>query len=52
MGTPWHTIKPRARQLHINTWIVYGADIAAYATTLHDALVLWRECMLASQVGA
>lgn len=51
LGTPWHTIKPRARRLHIDTWMVRGADVCVFGPTLDSALALWRQCMLESQVG-
>lgn len=50
-GTPWHSIKPRGRRLHVNVWMVYGAGVATYDTTLDGALVLWRHCFLMGQLG-
>jgi len=49
-GTPWHTVKPRARRLHIDTWMVYSDDLAVFGPTLDDALHLWRRSALLEQI--
>jgi hypothetical protein len=45
-----HLIKPRARQLRFDQWMVHSHGVSAFDSTLDGALHLWRRCFLLGQI--
>ncbi|WP_196222310.1 hypothetical protein [Burkholderia ubonensis] len=41
-----HVIKPRARQVEPDLWMVHANGFQAFDSTLDGALTLWRRCFL------
>lgn len=43
----FQTVKPRARWSRLcEMWMVHGAGVTTFNTTLDGALKVWRGCML------